>query len=76
VPLGAHARVDGERLEIRGFVATPDGTQRIASAMQGSVADADAIGTALAEKLLADGGAPILESLLAKAGRVLAPPTH
>lgn len=76
VPLGAHARVDGDRLAIRGFVATPDGARRIAAAVEGDLTEAEALGTALAEKLLVDGGAQILEGLLAKAGRVLAPPSR
>jgi hypothetical protein len=42
---------------------------------QGGLADADAIGTALAEQLLIDGADKVLESLLATAGRSLAPPS-
>lgn len=74
VPLGASARVAGETLTIDGFVATPDGATRIAASLSGTRGDADALGTALAEKLLADGAQAILEDLLAKAGRALSPP--
>lgn len=74
VPLGATATVAGNQLSISGFVATPDGTKRIAAVESGALADADAIGIALAERLLADGADKILSELLARAGRSLAPP--
>ena len=74
VPLGATATVVGDRLSISGFVATADGTTRIAASDSGALADADAIGIALAERLLADGADKILAGLLASAGRSLAPP--
>jgi hydroxymethylbilane synthase len=75
VPLGASATVNGATLSISGFVATPDGSRRIGATETGGLNDADTIGTALAERLLADGADKILESLLAKAGRTLAPPS-
>ncbi len=75
VPLGATATVNGGTLSIAGFVATPDGSRRIAATQTGGLADADAIGTALAEQLLVDGADKILERLLATAGRTLAPPS-
>jgi hydroxymethylbilane synthase len=76
VPLGATATVEGARLSIAGFVSTPDGSQRIAAVETGAMTDADLIGTALAERLLADGAEDILASLLAVAGRTLAPPSR
>jgi hydroxymethylbilane synthase len=75
VPLGATATVNGGTLSIAGFVATPDGSRRIAATQAGGLADAETIGTALAEQLLVDGADKILESLLATAGRTLAPPS-
>jgi len=74
VPLGATATVAGDQLSISGFVATTDGTTRIAATDSGKLADADAIGIALAERLLADGADKILAGLFASAGRALAPP--
>jgi hydroxymethylbilane synthase len=74
VPLGASATLDGDRLSIAGFVATPDGSTRLAATMAGGTADADALGTALAEKLLADGADRILAAL--SVSRTLAPPSH
>ena len=74
VPLGATATVAGNQLSISGFVATPDGTKRFAAIEVGTLADADAIGIALAERLLAAGAEQILAGLLASAGRALAPP--
>ena len=74
VPLGATATVEGDRLSISGFVATPDGIQRVAAVETGALADADAIGVALAERLLAAGADKILADLLARAAHSLAPP--
>jgi hydroxymethylbilane synthase len=76
VPLGATATVEGTSLSIAGFVATPDGGTRIAAVERGMMADAEQIGTALAERLLADGAGKILERLLANAGRSLAAPSR
>jgi hydroxymethylbilane synthase len=75
VPLGATATVSGATLSLSGFVATPDGSRRIAAVEAGGINDADRIGTALAERLLTEGADKILESLLANAGRTLAPPS-
>ena len=75
VPLGATATFENGRLTISGFVATPDGSRRIAATESGAIDDADMIGTALAERLLADGAEQILTNLLAAAGRTLGAPT-
>ncbi len=74
VPLGATATLVGEWLSIAGFVATPDGRQRLAGVEAGAMYDAAAIGTALAERLLARGADKILQSLAAGAARSLATP--
>lgn len=63
VPLGAHATADGAMLTIAGFVATLDGTKRIAGQSRGLLSDAETIGTALAERLLREGAAEILAAL-------------
>ncbi len=63
VPIAGHARVEGERLSLVGLVAELDGSLVIRGAQAGASADAEAIGTALAEDLLARGAGPILERL-------------
>jgi len=60
VPLGAHATLDGDQLSLTGFVARVDGSQLLREALSGPAAQAEALGTALAERLLAQGAADIL----------------
>jgi hydroxymethylbilane synthase len=63
VPLGAYAVLNGEQLIINGFVARPDGTDFIFDQAQGHLSDPEAVGQALADKLLAHGARAILDSL-------------
>jgi len=63
VPLGALAKVSGETLAIEGFIGTPDGTRLVRERIAGPARDAQALGAALGERLLASGGREILHSL-------------
>ena len=63
VPLGAHATFTHGTLSIDGFVAMPDGSRMIRRALTGAVADAQVLGTALAQALLDEGAGEILASL-------------
>ena len=63
VPLGAYAVLQGDTLIIHGFVARPDGTDLIQDQAQGHQSDPEAVGQALADKLLAQGARAILDSL-------------
>lgn len=64
VPLGGFAELlDGGKLRMRGFVATPDGSRMLRSEQVGSVADPEALGTAIAQELLAQGAGEILAAL-------------
>ena len=63
VPLGAYATFDSGTLSIDGFVAMPDGSRMIRRAMTGTVAHAEALGTALAQALIEAGAGEILASL-------------
>lgn len=58
---GAHA--GGRRLVIEAMVAEPDGSLLIRGSRTGTVAEAEALGTDLAEELLARGAAEILARL-------------
>lgn len=62
-PIAGHATIQGDILELTGLVAEPDGTVVLREQMQGNVADACAIGAAIAERLLNNGAKPILEKL-------------
>ena len=61
VPLGAFAESENGLLELRGFVGDPDGSQLIFADTQGVEDAPNQIGCVLAEKLLAQGAAKILE---------------
>ncbi len=71
VPLGASATLnaDGNELTITGFVATPDGSTRLAKTMVGPIHQADSLGISLAEALCADGADRILADLVVAAHR-------
>lgn len=66
VPLGAYAELADDRLWVRGFVASPDGTVMIRAEREGRREDADALGVALAEELLANGARPILDAVMGR----------
>jgi hydroxymethylbilane synthase len=63
VPLGAYAYIDNGRLHMSGFVATVDGSEMVRDSIEGAPKDADALGRALAEKLIAQGADRILAAL-------------
>jgi hydroxymethylbilane synthase len=63
VPVGALARVDGDVVAIEGFIGRPDGTRLVRERASGKCAQAQRLGEALGEKLLAAGGREILKSL-------------
>jgi hydroxymethylbilane synthase len=58
VPLGAHAFVSGEELELVAFVAEPDGPALLRGERRGP--EAEGVGRALAEELLARGASALL----------------
>jgi hydroxymethylbilane synthase len=63
VPIGGFAVLEGERLQLRGLVGEPDGSHIIRAEIAGPAADAERLGTELAEDLLAKGAEPILKAL-------------
>jgi len=63
VPVGALARVDGANLVLEAFIGMPDGTSIVRDQAAGPCAQAEALGQALGEKLLAAGGRDILRRL-------------
>lgn len=66
VPIGSYAiHRDGE-LWLRGLVANPNGDEIIRDEISGSSADGDAMGIALAERLLEAGAGRILQALYGK----------
>jgi hydroxymethylbilane synthase len=63
VPIAGHATLAGERIEMRGLVASLDGKECIEDRIAGPASDAVALGTELADKLLAAGAQRILDGL-------------
>jgi hydroxymethylbilane synthase len=63
VPLGAYALRDGNNINMTGFVASVDGTQMLRENITGLAANAEAVGRALATKLVARGADKILAAL-------------
>lgn len=60
-PIGVHARVDDERIELEAFVGLPDGSEWIRDRVDGKAGEPAAAGALLAERLLAAGGREILD---------------
>ena len=63
VPIGGHAVLEGDTLWLRGLVGTVDGSEIVRGEIRGPRDQAEALGTALAEELLAHGAAEILREL-------------
>ncbi len=63
VPIAALATVEGDELHLRGLVAGLDGERVLRAEARGPARDPDALGTRVAEELLAAGAADILRAL-------------
>lgn len=63
VPLGAYAHIENGALRMTGFVASVNGSEMVRDSVEGTPGDADALGRALAEKLIARGADRILAAL-------------
>ncbi len=60
-PIGVHARVDGELLEIEAFVGLPDGSEWLRDRIEGDATDPATVGLRLAERLLGAGARELLD---------------
>ena len=60
VPIAAHARIEGDTLNLRGLVASPDGAQALRGDRDGRSSDAVSLGLELADELLSRGADRIL----------------
>jgi len=61
MPLGAYARIDGDRITVTGVVVSPDGSRAARAEVSGGVHEATDTGARAAEELLARGAGAILE---------------
>jgi hydroxymethylbilane synthase len=60
-PIGVHATIDDERIEIEAFVGLPDGSEWIRDRVEGKAATPAEAGALLAERLLSAGARDILD---------------
>jgi hydroxymethylbilane synthase len=63
VPIAGHAVLEDERLRLWGLVGSPDGSEVLRAEHSGAPEDAEVIGHAVADDLLAQGADRILEDL-------------
>ncbi|HIQ14514.1 MAG TPA: hydroxymethylbilane synthase [Leucothrix sp.] len=63
IPIGGYAELQGDKIYLRGLIGFPDGSKIFRAEKQGDHKDAEAIGVAVAEDLLAQGGDKVLEQL-------------
>ncbi len=66
-PLGAHARVAGERLAIEAFVGLPDGSEWLRDRIEASAEEPALAGAELAQRLLSAGARELLDQAEAQA---------
>ncbi len=60
VPIGAHAEVKAGEIQLAGHVSDPLGEKCFRGRLSGGMADAEAVGTRLAEDLLSQGASAVL----------------
>ena len=63
VPIGAHATIQNDTVQLRAIIVSPDGTQVIRREASGATAQAAEIGRTLGDQLLAEGGRQILDAV-------------
>jgi len=63
IPIGGFAELNGDQIHLRGLIGFPDGSKIFRAERQGDQKDAEAIGIAVAEDLLAQGGDKVLSQL-------------
>lgn len=68
VPLGAFAEIASGTLQLRGFVAQPDGKRIVSDVLKGEPSAGIAMGQQLAEKLIKQGADEILAALVPAEG--------
>lgn len=63
IPIGGYAELIGDRIRLRGLIGFPDGSKIFRCEKEGSHDEAEALGIAVAEDLLAQGGDKVLDEL-------------
>ena len=60
LPIAAHARMQGETMELEGLVARPDGSKIVRDKIAGAASEAEALGASLASTLIERGALTLL----------------
>jgi len=63
IPIGCSAIIKHNELKLAGFVASVDGKEMVKDFISGSINESDKLGRELAEKIMNNGGASILEKI-------------
>jgi hydroxymethylbilane synthase len=69
VPIGVNTAIDGDSLTLTGIVAALDGQRVVKGEIAGNKADAEKLGTELAQQLRQQGAQEILDEILATVNR-------
>ncbi|MCB1934679.1 MAG: hydroxymethylbilane synthase [Nitrosomonas sp.] len=64
IPLGAFGEIEDDMLQLRGFVASPDGKQMVSTTLNGKPEDGEEIGKSMAQHLIAQGADKILAEIV------------
>jgi hydroxymethylbilane synthase len=62
-PIAGHARIESGQVQLHGVIGSPDGQEVYRGVHTGAVAEVQAVGTALADRLLDAGARALLEKL-------------
>jgi len=63
VPVGAYARIEGDRIKIKGFISDLEGEKFLEGYEEGGLQEAEEVGKRLAQRLLREGGEEILKEI-------------
>ena len=68
IPLGAFGEIVGNTLQLRGFVASPDGRQMVSTELNGAPEEGEELRKAMAQNLIAQGADKILAEIVPAGG--------
>lgn len=67
-PVGVHARIEAERIEVSSFVGLEDGSQWLRDTVEGSSTQPEAVANELAKRMIAAGAGELLDLAAREAG--------